>query len=253
MIKQPVKAFLLILMITAFSISNAQGQEITVAIAANMQPVMKDLKADFKTRTQKDIKVISGSSGNLATQIRHGAPYDVFLSADTSFPQALQKDGFTVKKTAVYARGVLILCSTQNISFTNWDKLLLSGAIQKTAIGNPAIAPYGKAAQQLLTKAGIYNALKQKLVFGESITQVNTYITTGVVQAGFTTLSLIKDANNKVALYYKVMNPKDYAPIEQAMVILKHAGKNTTAEQFYRYMLSAPAKNILKAYGYNTL
>lgn len=228
------------------------AQTVTVTIAANLQPVMKDLKADFKNRTGVNIDVISGASGNLSTQIRHGAPFDVFLSADRDFPQALQQDGFTLKPPIVYAQGVLIICSTQNLDFTHWAQLLRGNTIQKIAIGNPAIAPYGKAAQQALSKAGVYDKLKGKIVFGESITQVNTYITTGVVQAGFTTLSLIKDDTKKPTLYYKLIDEKTYAPIEQAMVLLKHAKANSAAEKFYQYILTPAAKNIFKAYGYHT-
>jgi molybdate transport system substrate-binding protein len=187
MIKLFTKTFSLFFIALSFSAAVVNAQSIKVAIAANLQPVMKDLQRDFKARTKIDIDIISGSSGNLATQIRHGAPYDVFLSADRDFPQSLQKDGFTIKNAVVYAQGVLIICSTQNLDFNNWNKLLLTDAVKKIAIGNPAIAPYGKAAQQALTKAGIYDKVKGKIVFGESITQVNTYITTGVVQVGFTT------------------------------------------------------------------
>jgi len=251
MTKLFIKTFLLFFISCVLSLS-VNAQTVTVAIAANLQPVMKDLKADFKTRTGVSIDVISGASGNLSTQIRHGAPFDVFLSADKDFPQTLQQDGFTLKPSVVYAQGILIICSTQNLDLTHWAPLIQGNTIQKIAIGNPAIAPYGKAAQQALTKAGVYAQVKDKIVFGESITQVNTYITTGVVQAGFTTLSLIKDDAQKPQLHYKLINEKTYAPIEQAMVLLKHAKANTAAEKFYQYILSPAAKTIFKAYGYHT-
>lgn len=229
----------------------AHAQNLKVAIAANLQPVMKDLQQDFKKKTGIGINVISGPSGNLTAQIRNGAPFDVFLSADTSFPEALYKSGLALKKPITYASGVLIICSIQNLNFNNWDRLLLTGNIKQIAIGNPAIAPYGKAAEQSLKKADIYDKVKSKIVFGESITQVNTYITTGVVQAGFTTLSLVKDAANKTPLYYKLIDPKTYAPIQQGMVLLKHAQRNPGAEKFYRYILSPAAKKIFEAYGYH--
>jgi molybdate transport system substrate-binding protein len=253
MIKVFTKTFSLFIIAWSISATISFAQTVRLAIAANLQPVMKDLKKDFKVRTGIDIEVVSGSSGNLAAQIRNSAPYDLFLSADKDFPEALYKDGFTIQGPAVYARGVLIICSTQNLSFNTWPKLLQSGNINKIAIGNPDIAPYGKAAREALTKAGVYDRLKAKIVFGESISQVNTYITTGVVQAGFTTLSLIKDAGNKVPLFYKTIDPKAYAPIEQAMVLLKYAKGNAAASKFYQYILSSPAKRIFKAYGYTTL
>ncbi len=251
MTKLFTKTFSLFVISCALSFS-VNAQTVTVAIAANLQPVMKSLKTDFKARTGVSIDVISGASGNLSTQIRNGAPFDVFLSADRDFPQSLQQDGFTVKPSVIYAQGVLIICSTQNLNLAHWDQLLQSTLVQKIAIGNPAIAPYGKAAQQALTKTGIYEKVKGKIVFGESITQVNTYITTGVVQAGFTTLSLIKDDAQKPQLYYKLIDDKTYTPIEQAMVLLKHAKANAAAEKFYQYILSPAAKTIFKAYGYHT-
>jgi molybdate transport system substrate-binding protein len=242
------KTFSLLIVISGLAvIVNAQ----TVAIAANLQPVMKDLKRDFKSRTGISIAVISGASGSLSTQIRNGAPYDIFMSADKTFPNALQHDGFTLKPAVVYAEGVLIICSLRSLDFANWKNLLQGNTVQKIAIGNPRIAPYGKAAQQALTNAEIYDKIANKIVLGESITQVNTYITTGVVQAGFTTLSLIKDPANKPRLYYKIIDDKSYEPIEQAVVLLKHAEHNSAAEKFYRYISSPAAKTIFKAYGYH--
>jgi molybdate transport system substrate-binding protein len=251
MIKVFTKTFSLLAVICGLAFT-VNAQQVNVAIAANLQPVMKTLKADFKKRTGITINVISGASGNLSAQIHNGAPYDVFLSADKAFPDALQKGGFALKPPAVYAQGVLIICSTQNLNLTHWAQLLPGTPIQKIAIGNPAIAPYGKAAQQALTKAGIYAQVKNKIVFGESITQVNTYIITGVVQVGFTTLSLIKDDGIKPQIYYKPIDQKTYEPIEQAIVLLKHAKDNAAADKFYQYVLSPAAKTVFKVYGYHT-
>jgi len=94
--------------------------------------------------------------------------------------------------------------------------------IKKIAVANPAIAPYGKAAGETLRHRGILSDIKSKMVYGESISQVNTYIATGAVEVGFTTQALVKDPANKTRLYWKVINPKTYAPIEQGMVLLKH-------------------------------
>lgn len=227
------------------------AQSIKVATAANLQGVIKVLQKDFKQRTGIDIEPVVSSSGNLVNQIKNGAPFDVFLSADMKFPQSLYKDGFSDKEPAVYAYGSLIICSTQNIGFDNWERVLLTERIKKIAIANPAIAPYGKAAEEALNLKGLLNDLKPKVVYGESIAQVNTYITTGVVDAGFTTQALIKDAGDKMQLYYKIIDPKSYSPIEQGMVIVKQTKNAEQATKFYQYMLSAPAKVILKEYGYH--
>jgi len=240
--------FLFALLFTACL--NAKAQNIRVAAAANLQPVMEVLQKDFKQKTGISVDAVIGSSGKLVAQISNGAPFDVFLSADMSFPETLFKNGFAKEKPVVYASGSLIICSTQNIGFENWERLLLSARIKKIAVANPVIAPYGKAAEQSLQDKGILDDAKPKIVYGESISQVNTYITTGVADVGFTTQSLVKEPGNKKPLYYKIIDPKTYEPIQQGIVILKHGADNPSADKFYRYILSPAAKSIFKAYGY---
>lgn len=245
----PKRLGFLVAVLVFFTVT-AFAQSLKVAVAANLQPVIKILQKDFKQKTGIEIEPIVSSSGNLVNQVRNGAPFDVFLSADMSFPETLFKEGFSQKKPVVYAQGSLIICSNQDIGFENWERVLLTEKIKKIAIANPAIAPYGKAAEETLKDKGILDNVKPKLVYGESISQVNIYITTGSAEVGFTTLSLVKDPDNKAILYWKVIEPQTYAPIEQGMVLLKHAGNSQGAEKFYQYMLSAPAKAILKEYGY---
>lgn len=188
------------------------AQNLKVAAAANLQGVIKVLQADFTQKTGIGIDPIIGSSGNLVQQIKNGAPFDIFLSADMAFPQSLFDAGFTLEKPVVYASGSLIICSTQNLGFDTWERLLLTPGIKKIAIANPSIAPYGKAAEESLQLKGILSEIKSKIVYGESIAQVNTYITTGSVDVGFTTQALVKDAAGKYQLYGRLSTPK---PIRQ--------------------------------------
>ncbi|HWZ03641.1 MAG TPA: molybdate ABC transporter substrate-binding protein [Mucilaginibacter sp.] len=232
-------------------VSPAFAQNVKVAVAANLQAVIKALDQDFKQKTGITIEPIVGASGNLTTQVRNGAPFDVFLSADMVFPETLFKEGLSTKSPVVYAQGSLVICSVQDIGFENWERVLLTGRIKKIAIANPAIAPYGKAANEVLKKKGILDNVQTKIVTGESISQVNTYITTGVADVGFTTQALVNDPNNKTKLYWEVIDPKTYAPIEQGMVLLKHGENNGDALKFYQYVLSAAAKAIFKEYGYH--
>jgi molybdate transport system substrate-binding protein len=238
-------ALWLLLIIPAFA------QNIKIATAANLQSVIKVLAQDFKQKTGIQIDPIVGSSGNLTAQIRNGSPYDLFLSADMTFPETLFKEGFSSKRPVVYAQGSLIICSNQNIGFENWERILMTERIKKIAIANPAIAPYGKAAEEALKGKGILDDVKPKIVFGESISQINTYITTGAAEVGFTTQALVKDPANKTQLYWKVIDPKTYSPIEQGMVLLKHAGDSADAEKFYQYILGPSAKAIFEEYGYH--
>lgn len=228
----------------------AFAQGLRVAAAANLQSVIKVLQTDFKQKTNIDIEPIIGSSGKLVAQIRNGAPFDIFLSADMSYPESLYKDGFSTKAPVVYAYGSLVICSTKNIGFENWERTLLTPRIKKIAIANPRIAPYGRAAKEVLQKKGIFDNVQSKMVYGESISQVNTYVTTGVVDAGFTTQALLKDKANKTVLYWKIIDPKDYLPIKQGVLILKRATGNTRAQKFYNYLFSSDAKKIFATYGY---
>ena len=223
-------------------------QVVRVAVAANLQSIVKVLQKDFKQKTGIDIEPIVGASGALTTQMKNGAPYDVFLSADMNFPETLFKEGFSLKAPVAYALGSLIICSNQDIGFENWERVLMTARVKKIAMANPSIAPYGKAAKEAIQHKGIINEVNSKIVYGESISQVNTYITTGVTEVGFTTQSLIKDT--KTPLYWKAIDPQIYAPIEQGIILLKHADGNANAEKFYQYIFSPAAKAIFKAYGY---
>lgn len=231
--------------------TSAFSQKLKVAVAANLQPVIAELQKDFAKQTGLQIDAIVGSSGTLTAQMKNGAPFDIFLSADMAFPKSLFDAGFTVNAPRVYAYGSLIICSTKDVGFENWQRTLMTNRIKKIAIANPETAPYGEAAKQVLSYKGILEHVTDKLVYGQSITQVNTYITTGVVEVGFTTLSLVKDPANKTKLHWRVIDPKMYKPIEQGMVILKSTTNKTDAEKFYNYMLSASAKKILVKYGYH--
>jgi len=231
--------------------SVASAQTIKVAAAANLQSVIGVLGKDFKQKTGVTVEPIIGSSGKLVAQISNGAPYDVFLSADMDFPAKLAKNGFTDKPPVVYALGSLIICSTQNIDLKNWTKLIVTDKVSKIAIANAAIAPYGRAAEEALKKMNLLDKVKPKMVYGESVSQVNTYITTGVATLGFTTQSLVMDPANTTKLNWQPIDPKTYAPIQQGMVLLKNKnGNSAPAVKFYQYMLSSSAKSILKKYGY---
>ena len=118
------------------------------------------------------------------------------------------------------------------------------------AFANPSIAPYGKAAVEALKLKGVFSEIQSKIVQGESIAQVNTYISTGVVDVGFTTQAFVKDVEDKQTIYWKAIAPKTYSPIQQGIVILKRAQGSVAAEKFYQYILSANAKKIFKEYGY---
>lgn len=246
-----IKNLLLALLCSLFFF-NASAQRLRIAVAANAQFVIKKLQADFKKKTGIETEAIIGSSGKLAAQIKNGAPYDLFLSADMQFAEMLFKDGFGISKPIEYASGSLIICTGSNIDLQNWQNLLSKSSINKIAIANPKLAPYGEAAEQALRKYRLWDKLQSKLVFGESIAQVNTYLTTGVVPVGFTTEALIHEYPGQNKLKWQRIDPKSYEKIRQGMIVLSHAKKGNykQAMAFYNYLSSVAAKSIFKQNGY---
>lgn len=230
----------------------AQGQTLRIAVAANAQFVMKALQADFKKKTGIETQMIAGSSGKLTAQIKNGAPYDIFLSADMDFPKTLYNEGFGISQPKVYALGSLIVCSTSDFDLKNWRSLLTTNKVNKIAIANPALAPYGKAARQALSHYGLWDKINTKMVLGESISQVNTYIAAGVVSLGFTTEALIYESPDAAKLKWLKVDHKAYDEIKQGMLILAYAkrGNYNKAIKFFNYLQSPAARQLFMKNGY---
>lgn len=229
--------------------------EINIAVAANVSYAIDELKAEFaKTNPDTKVQVTLGSSGKLTAQIKNGAPYGLFMSANMAFPHALYEDKIAITKPIVYAEGALAYLSAKKLDFTQGIELLKSLDIQKIAIANPLTAPYGKAAIDAMQKAGVYENVKSKLVYAESISQVVTY-SISAADIGFIAKSSLfsdKMAQYKENVNWVAVDTKLYAPIEQGIVLLKIAQGNAEYRAFYDFILSKKAKEIFKKYGYIT-
>jgi len=236
-----------------FTITSAAQSKLTVAAAANVQFVLNELAKDFDNATGIKTDIILNSSGKLTAQIKEGAPYDVFVSADMKYPQELFKSGYAVDSPKVYAKGLLVLWTTQTGIKPAADlSVLTSDAIKKIAIANPQTAPYGEASVEAMNYYHVYDKIKDKLVYGESISQANQYIISGSANIGFTAKSIVLADEMKGKGTWVDLDRKSYRPIEQGAVILKH-GDETNKElskKFYDYLYSKKAKTILKKYGY---
>jgi molybdate transport system substrate-binding protein len=232
------------------------ASSITVALAANVSYAIVALKTAFENHYPTiHVKTIISGSGKLTAQIKRGAPYDLFLSANMLYPHKLYKEHFAIHEPAIYAQGSLAILSKQSQDFTNLTSLLQSKKIQLIAIANPRLAPYGKAALQTLHNLHLYHKIKNKLIFGESIAQTLTYTMTAA-NLGFIAKSALYSARMqhfKEGKNYKEINPQLYTPIAQGIVILSRAKHNQDAYKFYNFMLSQEAKTILQNYGYNIL
>lgn len=225
------------------------SQGLRVAVAANAQFVTQALKEVFTRETDIPVTLIVSSSGKLTAQIRQGAPYDVFLSADMKYPENLYKGGFTTGKPEIYAYGKLVLWTLDDTKPLKDIKSVTDASLKAIAVANPQTAPYGVAAIEALKKTGIYDAVKSKIVFGESIAQVNQYLLSKSADMAFTAKSVVLSPAMKDKGKWVEINKNLYNPIAQGVVILKRAHINA-ARKFYHFLFSKRAESIFKNYGY---
>ena len=239
----------------AFLASCAAGQEITVAAAADMNAVLPELAARYTKQTGQTVKLSFGSSGNLTNQIRNGAPFDVFFSADEEYPKQLVADGLAVRDSLYrYAVGRLVLWVPKD-STLNLDKLgiqaLLDPSTKKISIANPQHAPYGRAADAAFRRFGIYDQVAAKLVLGENVAQAAQFVESGNAQAGLIALShALAPAMKDKGRYWTV--PLDaYPTLNQAAVVLSRPNSQTAARRFLTFVRSPEATSLLEAYGFS--
>ncbi|MDN5200110.1 molybdate ABC transporter substrate-binding protein [Fulvivirgaceae bacterium BMA10] len=227
-------------------------KKLTIAAAANVRFAMVELLDKFQEETGIDAEIIISSSGKLTAQIMQGAPYDVFVSADMKYPSELFENGLTSTVPEIYAQGALVLW-TSGATMEPSLELLLKENIKKIAIANPRTAPYGKAAIETLIYHDIYDKVKHKLVFGESISQTSQFILSGSADIGITAKSVVVSgqmSNN--GKWVEIPQPS-YSHIKQGVVILKKEGNYTKdAERFYNFLFSEKAKRILDKNGYKS-
>lgn len=223
-----------------------------VAAAANLQQVLAELVPLFEREQAARVSVTLGSSANLVRQIQQGLPAELFLSADEDFALRLADAGLTLDRGTVYATGRIVLLVPSDSPVTldarlNGLKAALPH-IQKFAIANPELAPYGRAAVQALQKLALWPALKPRIVLGENIAQTTQFVSSGAAQAGITALSLVHVPEVAARVRYVLIPDDLHAPLRQRMVLLKNAGP--AARAFYDFLQSRAAKAVLARYGY---
>ena len=230
--------------------SQALAADLPVAVAANFTEPAKEIAAAFETKTHNHVALSFGASGQFYAQISHGAPFEVFLSADADRPAQAEKEGFAVPGTRfTYAVGKLVLFSKTAGLVDDKGAVLKSDKFQKLAIADPATAPYGAAAVQTMTKLGVYDALKPKLVQGTSITQAYQFTETGAAELGFVALSqVINEAGGSRWL----VPESNHMPIEQQAVLLKTGQDDAAAKAFLAFLKGPEARKVIAKYGYGT-
>ena len=231
----------------------SSAHDLRVAVASNFIFPIKELSREFENITGNKVVVISGSTGKLYAQIHQGAPFEVFLAADATRPELLEKEGIGVPGSRfTYAVGRLVLWSIKpELS----SKLNLQVLDQKffryLAIANPKTAPYGKAAEQVLRKTGYWEKIQSRLVRGENISQTLQFLMTGNAQIGFISLSQLNSKRGPRGGNSWLVPPNLHEPIEQQVILLKHANSNNVAQEFLKFLKSKKSQRIIKFYGYD--
>jgi len=245
--KKLLIAVILTMAIAAGLVREAGADEITIAAAADLTFAFKDLGEKFQEQTGTQVKLSFGSSGNFFSQVRNGAPFDLFFSADISYAKKLDDAGLTEPGTLYeYAVGKIVLWTptASKLDLGSGLRVLRDPAIRKIAIANPEHAPYGRAAVEAMRHESIYDEVKDKIVLGENISQTAQFVQSGNADIGIIALSLALAPGMKDQGKYFEIPAGDYAPIEQAAVILKSSRKKDLARKFLAY-LKTPATTAL--------
>ncbi len=241
---------LLSFVLICYACTQKTKEAIVIAAASNMQYVLKEITKKFIAQTGIPCELVFSSSGKLTAQIKEGAPYDIFVAANMKYPEELYTKGLTLHKPQTYAYGQLVL-------WTMYDdirpdiSMLTDKKVKHIAIANPITAPYGTAAIEALKHYNIYDTINNKLVYGESIAQTNQFITSKSANIGFTAKSVVVSSTMKNKGNWITVNDSTYTPIRQGIVRIKRKKDALKkAQQFYDFLFSSEAREILEDFGY---
>lgn len=232
--------------------ARAQAKSLTIAAASDLRFALDEVLKPFRAaHPGARIDGIYGSSGKFATQIRNGAPFDVFLSADRAFAEALQQEGLTTGASRLYAVGYLVAWSADpELGRLPLAELVRDVRVKRFSIANPEHAPYGMRAMEALRSQGLQDAVQPKLVFGDNIAQAAQFIETGAAQAGLIALSLVLSPALQGRGAYTRVPEAWHRPLEQAYVLTRRAKDNPLADAFVNHLESPAARSTLRRYGF---
>ena len=238
-------------LLAVFATGAAQADEVQVAVAANFTAPIQAIAADFEKDTGHKLVAAYGATGQFYTQIKNGAPFEVFLSADDTTPEKLEREGDTVKGSRfTYAAGTLALWSAKDGYVDSKGEVLKKNEYQHLSIANPKTAPYGLAATQVLEKLKLTEATKTKIVEGQNITQAYQFVSTGNAELGFVALSQIYKEGKVTSGSAWIVPASLHDPIKQDAVILSKGKDNAAAKALVEYLKGPKAAAVIKSYGY---
>ena len=247
--KRRILAWCLCVLATT-AVTPAFAEQVLVAVAANFVPPFREIAMAFETATGHHVRVAAGSSGNFYSQIKNGAPFDLFFSADADRPKLLDEEGLGIKNSRfTYAIGRLVLWSP-NTDLIKGEETLRSRAFKRLAMANPKTAPYGVAAMQAMQKLELWDGIQPHIVMGESLGQTMGFIESGNAQLGFVALSQVLDPKiNGKGSRWEVPNSL-HEPIQQDVILLAKGKDNQAAKALMEFIGGPQAKKIIERYGY---
>jgi molybdate transport system substrate-binding protein len=233
----------------------SQQRPVTVAVAANLKPAFQEIAARFQARHPGvEVRPTYGASGTFFAQIANGAPFDLFLSADAAFPARVVEQGLADGTAFVYAYGKLVIWVPRSSGLDLDGKGLAAlddPSVQRIAIANPEVAPYGRAARAALERAGLYERLKDRIVMGQSIAQAAQFVQSGNAQVGFVPLSLARTPPLSDEGRAWLVPASSHDRIEQAGVVLAGAREAELARQLAAFLMGGEARDVLERLGYD--
>lgn len=246
------RALAVLLVLAAWGPACARAAEARLAVAANFAEPARQLAADYDRQSGHRIEVSAASTGKLYAQIRNGAPFDALLAADAATPRKLVAEGLADGATLQdYAIGRLVLWSRDPAAVKDGEALLRRGRIDRLAIANPELAPYGAAARETLRHVGRWEALQPRVVMGENMGQATQFVVSGAAPLGLLPRSLVLEARRIAPGSGWDVPASWHAPIVQSAVLLKHGKDNAAARGFLQYLRSAPVRARIRNMGYD--
>ena len=242
----PIGTFLALALSTTL-----HAETVLVAVAANFTAPMNAIAADFERETGHKAQLSFGATGKFYAQIKSGAPFDVFLSADDETPRKLEQEGDAVPGTAfTYTTGRLVLWSAKPGFVDAQGQVLKTGTFNKLALAAPKLAPYGAAAMETLTRLGLQDTLSAKFVQGESIGQTFSFVSSGNAELGFVALSQVTEQGQIKSGSAWVVPSSLHSSLRQDAVVLKHGKGNSAAAALIAFLKIEKSRKVIQSFGY---
>lgn len=243
----------IVMLVIPLMCSAAATNELVIAAASDLNFAFKELVAEYEKTTGDHVKLSLGSSGNFYSQIKNGAPFDLYFSADIGYPKKLEGAGLTVPGSLYrYAVGRIVVWTgtASALDVTKGITVLQEPKIKKIAIANPKHAPYGRAAVAAMEHFKVYDQVKDRLIFGENVSQAAQFIESGACEIGIVALSLALAPTMKARGTYWEIPAEAHLPLEQGAVILKSSSHQGAARQFLEFVKGTQGQEIMRRYGF---